>query len=112
MGKQNNRRFYEIPYCKLINKIKNKFVNSEIITIEESFTSKCDSLSLEPLRKKKNYNGERINRGLYKCQNTKCINADINGAINIMRKVKELKKINGKRLYNPTIIKPKSYFKG
>ena len=110
LGKKTNRYFYEIPFCRFINKLQNKFPPNTITKIEESFTSKCDSLSLELLKKKDNYNGTRIKRGLYKCQNGKCVNADLNGAINIMRKLVALTAITGKNLYNPTILKihPKS----
>ena len=76
-----------------------------VITTEESYTSKCDSLSFESLKKHDNYNGERITRGLFKSSTNKNINADLNGAINIMRKKLNLKEIKGERLYNPIVMK-------
>lgn len=45
-----------------------------------------DHLSLEPLCKQENYSGQRIKRGLYRSGIGKDINADINGAIGILRK--------------------------
>jgi len=98
LGKKGNLSFNKIPFAKLINKIKMKF---NVITTEESYTSKCDSLSFESLDKKENYNGKRITRGLYMSSNEKKINADLNGAINIMRKQICLKEITGKNLFNP-----------
>ncbi len=98
LGKKGNLCFNKIPFRKLINKIKMKF---NVITTEESYTSKCDSLSLESIEKKEHYNGKRVTRGLFKSSINKKINADLNGAINIMRKQVNLTKIIGDKLYNP-----------
>ena len=51
------------------------------------------------------YLGKRVKRGLFKSSKKQIINADINGAINIMRKRIELKEIKGERLNNPSVIK-------
>ena len=105
LGKKGNLSFNKIPFAKLINKIKMKF---NIITTEESYTSKCDSLSLEKIEKTDVYSGKRVSRGLFQSSTNKKINADLNGAINIMRKQINLTKITGESLYNPirvTIIK-------
>ena len=32
------------------------------------------------------FSGKRVHRGLYKCFNGKTLNADVNGALNILRK--------------------------
>jgi IS605 OrfB family transposase len=101
LGKKNNLIFNKIPYLKLIRKLKLHF---NIITTEESYTSKCDGLNLEKIGKKEKYDGERINRGLYSSAKRKLINADINGAINIMRKQINLEKVVGNNLYNPKVI--------
>ena len=76
-----------------------------VILTEESYTSKCDSLSFEDLCKHENYLGKRINRGLFVSSTSKKINADLNGAINIMRKQIKLDKIEGSNLCNPKRIK-------
>ena len=103
LGKKTNRKFYNIPYKKILTKIQDKMLGKVKIT-EESYTSKCDGLNLEILCKKEEYGGKRIKRGLY--SSTKgLINADLNGAINIMRKVLELKEIKGENLCNPKVIK-------
>lgn len=108
LGKQNNFTFIKIPYAILINKIKDKFNNKNITikTNEESYTSKCDSLSLEKIGKPEkglDYLGKRIKRGLFSSSQHKLINADVNGAINIMRKVfKTFKNENSNQnVFNP-----------
>ena len=105
MGAKTNGLFYGIPYCKLLTKIKNKLSNKNITIIEESYTSKCDSLLLEKICKKEEYMGKRINRGLYSSSTKKLLNADINGAINIMRKKYNLKEIKGIYICNPEKVK-------
>jgi len=78
----------------------------KVITVkftEESYTSKCDSLALEEMKRHKKYLGKRISRGLFSSSKKKLINADLNGAINIMRKCfnEQIKEIKGISLYNP-----------
>lgn len=58
-----------------------------MIFTEESYTSKCSFLDNEPLRKHSIYKGKRIKRGLFKSAKKKLINADLNGSLNILRKV-------------------------
>ena len=89
IGKVNNQKFVSIPHSKLIDKItyKAKLVGINVIEHEESYTSKCDSLALEPICKHEGYLGKRIKRGLFQSSVSKLINADVNGAINIARKV-------------------------
>jgi IS605 OrfB family transposase len=103
LGKKNNLTFNKIPYLLLLNKIKDKFKDKGIIIKlnEESYTSKCDALSNEPIKMQENYLGKRIKRGLFSSAKNKLINADINGAINIMRKV-FINFINTcERIFNP-----------
>ena len=57
------------------------------IITEESYTSKIDHFTLESMEHHDNYLGERIHRGLFKCSDGKIINADVNGALGILRKV-------------------------
>lgn len=54
---------------------------------EESYTSKVDHLAFEKLGKHDVYLGERKKRGLFQSSIGKLLNADINGAIGIGRKV-------------------------
>jgi transposase len=46
------------------------------------------------------------NRGLFISSSGKVINADLNGAINIIIKVFDLKKITGLSIFNPCILVP------
>ena len=62
-------------------------VGITVIEREESYTSKCDSLVLENICRNDNYKGQRNKRGLFQSSKGKLINADANGALNIMRKV-------------------------
>ena len=89
MSKKTNQTFCQIPHSKLIDKItyKAKQCGIVVITNEESYTSKCDALALEDICKHDVYLGKRIRRGLFKSSTGNLINADINGAINILRKV-------------------------
>ena len=89
LGKKTNQKFVEIPFSKLIDKItyKGKLIGVDVQTNEESYTSKIDHLALEPLKKQEVYLGKRKKRGLFQSSIGKLINADINGAIGIGRKV-------------------------
>lgn len=89
LGKRLNQKFVEIPFSRLINKItyKGKFIGINVITHEESYTSKIDHLAFESLKKQNNYLGKRIKRGLFQSSINKLLNSDINGAIGIGRKV-------------------------
>lgn len=73
---------YEYP-----NTIKCEMVGIRFIENEESYTSKCDALALEPVCKHESYLGKRIHRGLFQSSTGRTLNADVNGALNILRKV-------------------------
>jgi putative transposase len=89
LGKKNNQNFMSIPHDRLIQMIsyKAKMKSMNIIIQEESYTSKCDALGKEEIKKHDAYMGKRIKRGLFQSSTNKLINADINGSLNIMRKV-------------------------
>lgn len=89
LGKKTNQKFVEIPFSKLIDKItyKAKLVGINVQTTEESYTSKVDHLAFEALKKHDFYLGKRKKRGLFQSSIGKLLNADINGAIGIGRKV-------------------------
>jgi putative transposase len=110
MGKKNNRTFYEIPFRRLLNMLFYKGKDNKILVVEvkESYTSKCDALSLESIEHHDNYEGNRKKRGLFKSSTEHCINADINGAVNILRKyVYQYRKEDSKKLEN--IIQSENY---
>ena len=58
-----------------------------VIKHEESYTSKCSFLDNEPIERHASYLGKRVKRGLFKSSTGKLINADVNGSLNILRKV-------------------------
>ena len=107
MGKKNNRNFYQIAYKQLIEKLEEKLkcINKKMILVKESYTSKCDALALESIGYHETYLGNRKKRGLFESSTQKLINADLNGAINIMRKYVNLNYINQTNICNPTVIK-------
>lgn len=112
LGKVTNQNFTYISFEKLISMLKYKCECNGItvMTNEESYTSKCDALSLEPIGFHENYKGKRVRRGLYQSNIGKLLNADVNGAINIMRKVVgdsyvKNKIINSGLVFNPVKFK-------
>ena len=95
IGKQNNQNFVNIPYGRLRNKLEYLCELNDIVFVkqEESYTSKAsfwdnDNIPVYNADNPKEYqfSGKRIHRGLYKTTNGKVFNADVNGALNIMRK--------------------------
>lgn len=88
IGKRNNQNFVQIPFLTFINQIKYKaeLEGIKVILHEESYTSKCSAIDLEPIKKHDEYVGNRIKRGLFRTSNGMLINADVNGALNILRK--------------------------
>jgi putative transposase len=89
LGQRTNQAFIFIPYARFIEMLRYKaeLVGIQVIVSEESYTSKCSFLDLEPIGKHDAYAGKRIKRGLFRASSGRCLNADINGAYNILRKV-------------------------
>lgn len=96
LGKQTNQNFVSIPFYKLLKMLeyKCKMIGINLVTQEESYTSKCDSLAFEEVKCHEKYKGSRIKRGLFLSSLSKVLNADINGALNILRKYLHLKEVN------------------
>jgi IS605 OrfB family transposase len=88
ISKKNNQNFVSIPYKKLIEQIeyKAKLNRIQVELVEESYTSKCSALDLEPIKKHEKYVGKRVKRGLFRTAKNIRINADANGSLNIIRK--------------------------
>lgn len=88
IGKRNNQNFVNIPFAKLIQMVQYKAeeVGIDVIVTEESYTSKCSFLDNEPVEHHETYMGERISRGRFRSASGILINADLNGALNIIRK--------------------------
>ena len=95
IGKVNNQNFVSIPFSKVIDIIKYKAEDHGIKCIEqeESYTSKASFLDNDNIptfnedeNQKHTFSGKRITRNLYQTKNNKIIDADLNGALNIMKK--------------------------
>jgi putative transposase len=88
LGKKTNQNFVALPFLTLIHQIqyKGELVGIRVDTINEDHTSKCSFLDNEPILHHENYMGTRMTRGLFKSSNGQIINADCNGAYNIVRK--------------------------
>ena len=92
LGKRTNQNFSYIPYAlfKKILSYKCELNGIKLILTEESYTSKCSFIDNEAMHHHTKYLGYRKHRGMFvsgKISNRTKINADIQGAYNIMRKV-------------------------
>ena len=88
IGKINNQNFVNIPFYKFISMLDYKCKLKGIIfkTITEEYTSKCSFADDEEITKHTTYIGKRVSRELFKTKKGIIINADINGAYNILKK--------------------------
>lgn len=88
IGSTNNQNFVNIPFYKFISMLDYKCKLKGIIfkTITEEYTSKCSFVDDEEIAKHTTYAGRRINRELFKTKKGIIINADVNGAYNILKK--------------------------
>lgn len=89
LGKRTNQSFVSIPHRKLLEKIIYKARNAgiNVILTEESYTSGTSVLDGEPPQKEFYNKDRRIYRGLFVSNNGTYINADVNAAYQIMKKV-------------------------
>ena len=92
-GKKVKQRFAYLPYETFIEQLQYKcqLRGITVITQEESYTSKASFLDNDDIpvygeTDNPKFSGRRVKRGLYKTSNGQLINADVNGAYNIMRK--------------------------
>ena len=94
IGSKNNQNFVGIPFRKILDILKYKLEDNgiEYKEQEESYTSKASYLDNDdiPIYKEETeeikFSGKRIKRGIYKSKQGKIINADLNGALNILKK--------------------------
>jgi putative transposase len=56
---------------------KAQLAGIRVILLEESHTSKCSVLDLEPIKHHKKYLGRRVKRGLFKASDGRTIHADL-----------------------------------
>jgi IS605 OrfB family transposase len=95
MGKRNNQNFTQIPIFTLKRKLESlcERYGIEVAEQEESYTSKASALDNDviPVWNADNpqtyqFSGKRIKRGLYRTAKGWLVNADANGAANILVK--------------------------
>ncbi|MDJ0501851.1 MAG: IS200/IS605 family accessory protein TnpB-related protein [Nostocales cyanobacterium LE14-WE4] len=89
LGSKTNQNFTNIPHARFIQQLeyKAKLVGIKVQIVEESYTSKCSFLDFEPIKKHEKYLGKRVKRGLFRSQSGQPYSADLNGSLNILRKV-------------------------
>jgi putative transposase len=122
MGTRNNQNFVQIPTARLKTRIQQlcEAVGIQFEETEESYTSKASFLDGDFLpkygEKPANWklSGRREKRGQYKTSAGFKINADCNGAANILRKVATQLEINLAKVSRAVLNLPKRYdlFKG
>ena len=94
MGKVNNQNFQHIAYAWFLKLLAYKCEEAgvKLIQREESYTSKASFFDMDdiPTYSEKGivptFSGIRIQRGLYRTSTGRLVNADVNGASNILRK--------------------------
>jgi len=95
MGKKTNQKFVQIPTARLKTRIAQlcEQYGLQFVETEESYTSKASFVDRDELptfgEKPEGWQatGKRTKRGLYRTAMNWYINADCNGAANILRKV-------------------------
>jgi putative transposase len=95
LGSKTNQKFVQIPTAKLKDRIAQLCQQHGLrfVETEESYTSKASFLDSDELptfgEKPEGWqeSGKRVRRGLYRTADGSRINADCNGAANIIRKV-------------------------
>ena len=89
LGKRTNQSFVQIPHQKLIEKImyKARTHGINVILTEESYTSGTSFLDSESPTRECYDKKRRIHRGLFISNQSIRINADVNAAYQIMKKV-------------------------
>ena len=89
LGKRMNQSFVNIPHQKLIEKIiyKSRNVGINVVLTEESYTSGTSFIDGESPQKEFYNKKRRKHRGLFVSNQGVQINADVNAAYQIMKKV-------------------------
>jgi len=106
MIKRNNQMAKSIPLARLRDKISYlaKEQNIEVSIVNESYTSKASYIDNDEIPEldynKHQFSGKRVKRGLYRSKEGILINADLNAALNILRKGKPDAERIGNRGWN------------
>jgi putative transposase len=95
LGRVNNQHFVGLPHARFIALLeyKAKLAGIRFVLQEESYTSRASFLDSDPIptydpKQEGQYafSGKRVKRGLYRAKDGRCLNADVNGSYNILRK--------------------------
>ena len=94
-GHKNNQEFVQLPHAEFLNvltTVSQKY-NITVVTQNESYSSKASFLDNDFVpdynansEEEYVFSGRRTKRGLYKTANGIILNADVNGAANILKK--------------------------
>lgn len=89
LGRRVNQSFVQLPFARFIQMLQYKAeaIGMKVVLTEESYTSGTSFLDGEAPTKDHYDKSRRIHRGLFQANAGRKINADINGAYQIMRKV-------------------------
>ena len=89
LSRRVNQHFVQLPFARLIQMMEYKAKERGIAVIltEESYTSGTSFLDGESPSKENYDKTRRIHRGLFRANDDRLINADVNGAFQILRKV-------------------------
>ena len=106
LGAKNNQNFVHIPHAKLTKLVRYKFeeLGGEVREVNESHTSKCSFLDGEETCHHESYVGERVKRGLFRSACGKAINADLNGAANILKRGIKASWVPNETFFHPRLI--------
>jgi len=88
IGRVNHQNFVTIPHSTFIRMLtyKAQLAGIKVILMQESYTSKCSFLDLQPIRKHTVYCGRRVRRAEFVSAQGLTMHADVNGSYNILRK--------------------------
>lgn len=102
LSKQFNQMSRSIPIARLRDRIVYLLDNNNIETriVNESYTSKASFIDRDIIGKGE-FCGSRVKRGLYKSKEGKLINADLNAALNIIRKCNPEFEVGNRGLSTP-----------
>ncbi len=111
MGRLNNQKFVQVPTARLKQRIQQlaERYGIQFVETEESYTSKSSFLDGDELpifgEKPEGYfpSGKRVKRGLYRTAKNWLVNADANGAANILKKASRNLDLDLSRLSRGTL---------
>jgi putative transposase len=99
LGKRTNQNFVNLSLGQFVEKLSYKLgsYGIELVVTNESYTSKASFVDDDKMPKRYNpkakkkpiFSGKRIKRGLYQSSDGTLLNADANGAYNILRKAQD-----------------------